>query len=274
MTLSTLSTLSTLPTAPSRKNMEDFDDNADAFLSALQVLSEELDGWIAEFNEESRTYDEKFYSSDSTLAAAVAEIDAARSGSATLAARLTVLSDQLASLVLSQEALSTADISVCRLRSPTPDDDGYARGMMWMYDNDFWICVFVDPAHAKWRRSDGTILRRLDTPSVACDGSAATYGDVVISLSGLDEDAESIEWEFTGSPTVVEGAQGGTLQTSITVQWTSAGNYTARAKAAGDDTSRWTSDWSSQVAVVVGPSLYCGSGAYCGDGSYPGMMSA
>lgn len=268
----TLSTLSTLPTAPTRTNMEDFDDNADAFLSAMTTLSAELKAWVAEFNEESATYDEKFYASDSTLAELVSEVDTARSGSDSLAARLTVLSDQLADLVLSQEALSTSDISVCKLRSPTPDDDGYARGMMWMYNDDFWILVAVDPAQAKWRRSDGTILRRLSTPSIACDGSAETFGDVVISLDGLDDDADSITWEFTGSPTVVSGAQSGTLQTSITVQWTSAGNFTAKAKVVGNNTTRWTSEWSSQSAVVVGPSLYCGSGAYCGDGSYPGMM--
>lgn len=267
-----LSTISALPAAPDRRNMAQFDERADAFLSAMVVMQQELDNWIAEFNAEGATYDQKFYNSDSRLTLIEGEVDAARGGASSLAERLAELADGVSGLVLSQEALSTSDISVQRLRSPTPGDDGFPRGMFWLFDDNFWICTSVAPAHARWRRSDGTILRRLDTPQLSAQGSAATYGDVEVELAGLDTDADSIQWEFTGSPTVIDGAQVGSLQQTITLEWPDAGLYTVRARAVGDNVTRWTSDFAAEVTVLVGPSIYCGSGVYCGDGSYPGMM--
>lgn len=264
--------LSPLPQPPSRQDQSSFDQRADAFLTALVAYQVELNNWTDAFNAESQNYADKFYSRDSQLSDLETEVGNARSGYDTLGARLQALVSQVQDLVLSQNAISLSDIQVQRMRRPTPDDDGYAVGIFWLYDDDFWLCTSSESAHAKWRRSDGTIIRRLETPSISGPSSASTYGDVVISLSDLDADAQSIEWDFDGSPTVLDGATSGSLQQSITVEWTTAGEYSVRARAIGDNVDRYASLYASQIAVLVGPSLYCGAGNYCGDGSYPGMM--
>jgi hypothetical protein len=252
--------------------MAQFDERADAFLTALVAYQAEVNNWTDAFNAESQNYADKFYSRDSQLSNLENEVNNARSGYENLAARLQSLVSQVQDLVLSQNALSLSDIQVQRMRRPSPDDDGYAVGVFWLYDDDFWLCASSESAHAKWRRSDGTMIRRLDPPSISGPGSAATYGDVVISLSDLDADAQSIEWDFDGSPTVLDGATSGSLQQTITVEWTAAGEYSVRARGVGDNDDRYTSMYASVINVLVGPSLYCGAGNYCGDGSYPGMM--
>lgn len=271
----TLSTLSALPAAPTRADSSTFDDRADAFLTALVTLQEETNDWISEFNAESNTFDGKFYSSDSRLSSLESEVDDARAGSETVGGRITALSDQIANLITLQKTLSLGEISVSMSRRPTPDDDGYVVGTYWVYpdEDDCWFCVRVLNQRARWRRSNGDLIRRLEAPTVIGDTSIDTAGDLTVSLTGLDSEATEVRWTATGSPTVAAGAMAGTLGTSITLSWAAAGNYEVRARVYGDGNQLlYDSLYSDALPVIVGPSLYCGCGAYCGDGSYCGMM--
>jgi len=269
-----LSTISALPAAPSRQNMAQFDERADAFLSAMVVMQQELDSWIAEFNAEGATYDQKFYAADSQLATAIAEIQAARSGSDTLKDRLDALAAQIGNLVVMQQTLSLSQISVTMARRPTPDDDGYVPGTYWIYpaEDDFWFCVRAVNQRTRWRRSNGDLIRRLEAPTVNGDTSIDTAGNLTITLTGLDPEALEVRWTATGSPTVISGAMSGTLGTTITLAWSDAGNYEVRSNVYGNNVLLYDSLYSDALPVNVGPSIYCGSGAYCGDGSYCGMM--
>ena len=270
----TLSTLPGLSNAPTRKNMKDFDDKGDAFLSSLEIWSLMLIAWIDEFNAESATWDQKFYNSDSRLATAIAEIQAARSGSDTLKDRLDALAAQTGNLVVMQQTLSLSQVSVTMARRPTPDDAGYVPGTYWIYpaEDDFWFCVRTVNRLTRWRRSNGDLIRRLEAPTVNGDTSIDTAGNLTITLTGLDPEALEVRWTATGSPTVISGAMSGTLGTTITLAWPDAGNYEVRAKVYGNNVLLYDSLYSDALPVNVGPSIYCGSGAYCGDGSYCGMM--
>ncbi|GAU08146.1 hypothetical protein [Desulfoplanes formicivorans] len=271
----TLSKISSLPVAPTRQDMDSFDQRADAFLTALVTMQEELDAWVDEFNAEGSTYNDKFTNRDSRLGSLEEEISTARGGSDDLADRLDAMSDRISNLIVMQQEISLGNIRVSRSRRPTPDDDGYLVGTYWVYpgEDDFWMCVRAEVSqYARWRRSNGDLVRRLDAPSVSGDASIDTFGELTLSLNGIDGEATEIRWYATGSPTVVSGAMAGTLNNTITLSWDTAGAYEVRAKVIGDGDLLYDSLYSDALHVVCGPSIYCGCGIYCGDGSYPGMM--
>ncbi len=306
--------ISPMPPAPTRQSPVDFDTKTDAFLSALVVLSTELDAWTGALNDLSDEYNEKFYNRDSRLAVAEAELEeargdkeslrerieagedaldarttaltdaldtrttalevetsAARGGEASIADRINALNARLDELILDQHVISLGEITVTAYRGPLPDDDGYVVGTYWISTgaDDFWVCTKSATRHARWRRSNGELVRRLNTPTISGVSEAGEGEYLTLTLSGLDPDAEEVRWTVTGSPVVADGALEGSLGTSITLMWETPGHYTVRASVRSSSPVLHPSFDSNNISILVGPAIYCGCGIYPGDNIYP-----
>ncbi|SDB04076.1 hypothetical protein SAMN05660653_00190 [Desulfonatronum thiosulfatophilum] len=263
-----------LPTAPSRKDPKsEFDPKADDFLSALVILSAQLGLWTDQVNLQSTDWNNRYYAADSELTLLRGEVNSARLGRSSLAASMQEMNERVQHIVEVQNAITMGQVAVSVGRLPSPNDDVYPPGYTWIYPgtDDFWVCVGVAPGAARWRRSDGQLTRRLVKPVVQMLGSAATFDDVVID-GHFDSQASEVEWDATGSPSVISGDLSGSDSPTITLRWAASGNYTVRARVRGDGNVLHHSFWSDVRTILVGPSIYCGSGAYCGDGSYAGTM--
>lgn len=264
-----------VPAHPSRKDpRSEFDPKADTFLSLFPVLAAAIDAWTQEVNNKAQDWNNRYFAADSELSNLRGEMQDARMGRDTLLAGMQELYDRVQEVVEMQQQISLGEVSKVMARRPSPDDDGYPAGFYWVstYHQDFWLCMHTEPGLAVWRRRDGELVRRLQRPTVVIQGSSATFEEVTVALENVDADLTDIEWDATGSPDLVAGDWSGSDTPQITLRWNASGDYTVRARAKGDGQVKHHSYWSNIQTILVGPSLYCGSGNYCGDGSYPGMM--
>jgi hypothetical protein len=260
---------------PSRREPQAvYEPKADNYLSALPKHSQEMETIRVQFNAALDEFNARHSAADSDLHSLRGEVDGARLGHSTLALAMQDLSQRMQDLVEVQNAISMGQVAVSVGRVPSPNDDVYPPGYTWVYPgtDNFWVCVGVAPGAARWRRSDGELTRRLVKPTVQMSGSAGTFQEVTIALGNADSERLEVEWDATGSPAVISGDLSGSDSAAITLQWAGAGEYTVRARVRGDGTVLHHSFWSDIRAVLVGPSIFCGSGAYCGDGSHAGAM--
>ncbi len=287
-----LPSVTQLPPAPTRQSPVDFDARADAFLTALVLLSQEIDAWAAAFNAMTDAYNQqfidwtdelnaraavfnkKFMNRDSRLNALEAEIFAARSGADSVRGRIKALSEQINNIALSQNALLQDKISVTMDRPPMPTDDGYAVGMYWVCGDDIWCCTSTATGHARWRACGAgslyQVIYRIPAPMLYGTTAGNTTMSLTLKLHGVDPDAREIRWTAAGSPSVVSGALTGSTDAEITLQWEAEGNYAVSARVMGDNVTRYDSLTSNVVNVYIGQCNWCGSGSYCGDGTWCG----